>query len=76
MWARLSHGIPGKYLKLSWLVAKDGRTFPAAGCVVTPVTATVVRTPAATSPGCLARNSARRGLSGLQACIVSQCMQV
>ena len=43
---------------------------------MTPVTATVVRTPAATSPGCLARNAARSGFRGLQACTSSQCMGV
>ena len=44
-------------------------TLPAAGWVVTPVTATVVRTAAATSPGCLARNVASSCFRGLQATV-------
>lgn len=56
---------PGKYRKLKCAVASDGSTLPAAGCVVMPVAATVVRTADATSPGCEARRRARSCLSGL-----------
>jgi hypothetical protein len=66
--------LPGRYRKLNVAVAREGMTLPAAGCVVTPVATTVVRTADDTSPGSVVitrGRSCRRGLRGGQSRLIA-----